>query len=268
MDDSLLSAMPSMKQFTHLLPMIRSYVDAPEKRFLGVIFDLDDTLAPEAAFACSGFRAVSQYVADSNGLRVESVFEIINTLFTEGERMHIFDKALEILNLPRHQTEVQKLVEIYRNHEPEGSYMPYPDSEPVLWLFSSLVFCGLITDGAVRTQTRKLEFLGLQQYFDDVIINEDRRLFKPDRTSYLSMMSRWGTDPSSIIVLGDNSSKDFITPRELGMTAVKIKRGGFYDSRTGPECEQPHYTVRDMQGFLKVVLTLEGFASFTIGKTH
>lgn len=94
MDDSLLSAMPSMKQFTHLFPIIRSYVDAPDRRFLGVIFDLDDTLAPEAAFAFSGFRAVSQYVADSNVLQIESVFEIIKTLFIEGERMHIFDKAL------------------------------------------------------------------------------------------------------------------------------------------------------------------------------
>jgi len=264
MDDTLLSAMPSMKQFVRLFPMIRNYVNAPEKRFKGIIFDLDDTLAPEASFARSGFNAVSQYLGDTTGLRSENIFDILNTLFIEGERRHIFDRALAILNLPAHTTKVEKLVDVYRSHEPDSSYLPYPDSEPVLWLFSSLLFCGLITDGTAVTQQKKLEFLGLSGYFDDVIINEDLRFFKPHRASYRSIIARWGIEPASILVLGDNSSKDFITPREMGMVAVKIKRGGFYDSRIGLVRERPHYTVRNMQGFLKIVLTLEGFDSFTI----
>ncbi|GEM_PF-501483 len=258
MDDSLFSDMPSMRQFHHLFPMIREYVDASEKRFKGVIFDLDDTLAPEASFARSGFKAVSQYIADTTGLKNEYIYDILDSLFTDGERRHIFDRALEILNLPRHTSQVEKLIDIYRGHEPDTSYLPYPDSEPVLWLLSSLLFCGLITDGTVTTQQKKLEFLGLAGYFDDVIINEDRRLFKPDRSSYQSLVARWGIEASSILVLGDNSSKDFIAPREMGMVAVKIKRGGFYDSRIGPVRECPHFTVRNMQGFLKVILNLEG----------
>lgn len=264
--DDMFTAMPSMKQFFHLFPLIRSYANTAEKRFKGIIFDLDDTLAPEASFACSGFKAVSQYLADTTGLNSENIFNVVNSLFIEGERRHIFDRTLEILNLPTHAAKVEKLVDIYRSHEPDRTYLPYPDSEPVLWLFSSLLFCGLITDGSAVTQRKKLDFLGLSEYFDDIIINEDLRFFKPDRASYLSMTARWGIEPSSIIVIGDNSSKDFITPREMGMVAVKIKRGGFYDGRVGQTCERPHYTVSNMQGFLKIVLTLEGLASFTIGK--
>ena len=59
-----------------------------------VIFDLDDTLYPERAFALSGFSAVADAFQDLLGAPVEAAAEM-RRLLDIGHRQRIFNTLLD-----------------------------------------------------------------------------------------------------------------------------------------------------------------------------
>lgn len=193
-----------------------------------VLFDLDDTLYREQDFVEQAFRNVAGIMADHlarKGMRdeaptPESLSGQMVRLMEEEGRGEIFNRLCE-----RYEVDipVRELVRIYRETEPALSL--YPDGEELLvWLENRNMKTGLITDGNVQVQYRKIRALGLDKRLNVVLASYDLGLTKPDPEVYAYCIGKLGIAPEEALYIGDNPLKDFIGARRLGMKTARIVR--------------------------------------------
>lgn len=79
---------------------------------------------------------------------------------------------------------------------------------------------GIITDGRPGGQRKKLKALGLDEMIDDIIVTDELggiQFRKPNDISFRIMQNRWRIPFEQIVYVGDNPSKDFQAPKQLGM---------------------------------------------------
>jgi len=193
-----------------------------------IIVDLDDTLYLERNYVLSGFRAVAQLTP-----RPRLFAETCWALFESGRRNDIFDAALLKLGTPADPQTIDKLVKAYRHHEP--SIKLADDSKRFLAQTNPT---GLISDGPVESQTRKLGSLGLSGRFAKIILTDalGRNCWKPSIFAFQEIEKALG--PGAFIYLGDNPRKDFRPARQLGWRTIRIRRPeGLYTDLE----PQPHY---------------------------
>lgn len=81
----------------------------------------------------------------------------------------LYDIALEKFDLYKKDL-VLKLIEIYRKHS--ARLFPYPDALATLSKLKKRYKLGLITDGNVTVQQRKIEALNIWDFFDVVILSD------------------------------------------------------------------------------------------------
>ena len=190
-----------------------------------IVFDLDDTLYPEADFVRSGFQAVD-LVLQSRGI---SGFHLhANTLFQEGLRGKIFDAALVKLGAPATPELIGELVNIYRSHLPRLTL--FPDARWALDYFGQHSKIALLTDGFAAVQRNKVQGLGLGNTFAAFIYTDElgRDAWKPSPTPFLKIaaMLEMQDTMESLVYVADNPTKDFIAPNQLGWTTVRVRRSG------------------------------------------
>lgn len=179
---------------------------------LGVVFDLDDTLYPEAAYAEGGFRAVGRLLGEP-GLAGE-----LAESMRAGSPAPL-DEALGRRGLLARKGEC---LAAYRSHEPEIA--PYAGARELLGsLRAAGVRVGIVTDGRPEGQRAKLAALGLEGLVDDVVVTDELggpRFRKPCDIAFRVLQRRWGVPFERMAYVGDNSAKDFQAPLQLGMRAL------------------------------------------------
>ncbi|TKB75825.1 MAG: HAD family hydrolase [Nitrospira sp.] len=206
-------------------------------RWKAIVFDLDDVLFPERSFVLSGFRAAAQWGEEHLRLPSEESFAELTELFDQGVCGKVFDRWL--LKHGRHSKEhIVELIAVYRNHEPALS--PYPEVPPLLEELRKQYRIGLMGDGYLDVQRRKLEALGLAPYFDTVLFSDSlgRAAWKPSTIPYQIIVDKLGVSAQETVYVGDNPMKDFVGARELGLYTIRIRRPGGQYSAIEPPTEQ------------------------------
>ncbi len=197
-----------------------------KKEIKGVIFDLDDTLYSEKDYVNSGFHAVSEYLGGGFEKQLFNLFE-------EGK------PAIDVLLQQLGREEEKKIViDIYRNHKPDIELY-----DGVVELIKSIKASGkkvgVITDGRPEGQRKKLEALGLYDLVDDIIITDELggiQFRKPCDIAFRIMANRWRVNPADIVYVGDNATKDFQAPKQLGMRYIWFQNSnGLYRTETDDE---------------------------------
>ena len=174
----------------------------------GVIFDLDDTLYSEKEYIRSGYKAVSNYL---DGRYEEKLWNF----FKAGKPA--IDELLKELGRENEKGEV---LEVYRSHRPD-IHLYSGVAEMIEELNSKGIKVGIITDGRPEGQRNKLEALGLD--VNDVIITDELggvQFRKPCDIAFRIMITRWRLNPADVVYVGDNLSKDFQAPQQLGMRSM------------------------------------------------
>jgi len=206
-----------------------------------VIFDLDDTLYPEMAFVYSGYRAVSERVFEQLGFEIDG--ELIR-LFETGQRGDLFTPVLKTHLGTVEEEYVRELVAVYRQHRP--TITPFPDAPEVLKTLSASYRLAILSDGYLSVQKRKLEALQIDSYFDPVIFSDEwgRDFWKPHSRPYEECLRRLSLEPATVVYVGDNPNKDFVTARRMMMKTIRVRRPGtlHYDVRLTPEYEADYET--------------------------
>jgi putative hydrolase of the HAD superfamily len=187
-----------------------------------LVFDLDDTLYPERMFVLGGFRAVDAWLSAQDA--VNGFYDIAVRLFDEGCRGHVFDLALASLGVAHDAESIARLVSVYREHEPILTL--HDDARWALERFRDTHRLGLLTDGYLATQRRKVRALGIESSFDVIVYSDayGRECWKPSPVPYRAIMQRLGRPGDCCTYISDNATKDFTSPRELGWTTVQIRR--------------------------------------------
>lgn len=181
------------------------------KHIKGIIFDLDDTLYSEKEYVRSGYRKISEFLNESN------IFDMLWKCFEKGQPA--IDCVLEDIG----QLELkEECLSIYREHDPDITlYDGVKDM--IINLKNNGIKVGIITDGRISGQTKKINALGLDKIIEDIIITDKLggiQFRKPNDISFRIMQNRWKLPFEQIMYVGDNLAKDFIAPIQLGMLSV------------------------------------------------
>jgi putative hydrolase of the HAD superfamily len=206
-----------------------------------VIFDMDDTLYPEADFVLSGYHAAAEVAWQDLGCDLEPE---LRRRFMLGQRGDLFTTALKTLDVAPPQDYVKtRLVPAYREHLPR--LHPYVEVRSVLAALKARGHrLALLSDGWADVQRRKFEALALSEFFDAVVFTDDfgRNAWKPSTVGFERVLKVLGFSADQAMYVADNPLKDFIAPNHLGMSSVRVVRPG--TEHMGAVAAEPTHAAR------------------------
>lgn len=211
-----------------------------------IVFDMDDTLYKEKDYVVSGFKAVDDWIKED--YKKIGFYNIAIQLFDSGERKFVFNKTLEKLNITYDEKLISNLIEKYRLHKPDIQLLDEAD-----WVLSNLtnnVKIGLISDGYLITQERKINALKLKERFHSIILTDElgREYWKPSQLPYEKISKELQVPHRQCVYIGDNLSKDFITAKKLNWITVHINReDGIYHNLIVEQDYKAHYTINNLR---------------------
>ena len=218
-----------------------------------IVFDMDDTLYPEMTYAESGLRFVGNELEVEHGIR--GICDHLLQSLHSGVRGTIFNKTLSHFDLP--ESLVPSLVQRYRSHAP--SIQLYPDAPALLARLRSHTHLALITDGPLVCQKAKIEALDLESEFELLVCTDEwgKAYWKPHERSYLYVMQHFRVAPERICYIGDNPTKDFVTPRQLGWKTIRVDRIGHINPVMPPsDLHEADVVVSDLASLWPYLLPL------------
>ena len=188
---------------------------------MNVVLDLDDTLYLERSYVESGFKAIDAFLSQRG---VNGFYDYAWPAFNLESASNVYQDFFASESLP--ETLLLQCIEVYRNHKPTLTLLP--DAR----IFLDTIFRNgehqlfMITDGRDFQQQNKIDALGIEQMFEKVIITGAYGVeyFKPHPRAFVEIA---GQQPEQCIYIGDNPSKDFIAPAQLGwQPSIRMRREG------------------------------------------
>ena len=211
--------------------------------FKAVIFDLDDTL-----FDCTGTlveasrrRAAKALVEAGLPLSVSEACELQRKLAEEkGPRFLVLDEIADRYDLGREA--INAAYRAYNSDEVED-IQPFSDVIPTLRsLRENGILCLLLTAGLYRRQAIKIEKLGLEEEFDEVLINDlERGILLGECVRYL--LDKYHLKPHEVLVVGDRPQEEIRGGKESGTVTAQMLHGKFKDMVPRDDLEVPDYKI-------------------------
>ncbi|HWJ78053.1 MAG TPA: HAD family hydrolase [Niallia sp.] len=211
-----------------------------------VVFDMDDTLYSERDYVRSGMHELEKWVIEN--YNIFGFYKIAMNFFENGEKKYIFNKTLDLLNIPYNERLIQSMVSIYRSHRP--SIQLLNDSKWVLDHLDKKVKIGLISDGYYDAQINKAHSLGIKEKFHSIILTDQfgRDYWKPSHKPYEQTSLNLQVSHHECVYIGDNVSKDFVTAKKLGWKTIHIERQfGIYANITEKKEFMAHYKINNLK---------------------
>ena len=171
-----------------------------------IAFDLDDTLYKEIDFLKSAYIEIASIVDKSHS---ETLYNNMISNYYKGNNVFKFISE----TYPAYT--VERLLKIYREHYPSISLSN--EEWNVLLKLKTEAITGLITDGRSLTQRNKIKALGLENYFDKIIISEEIGYSKPDIRLF-NEFKKYGV--SQYYYVANDTRKDFVTPNRIGWITI------------------------------------------------
>ena len=191
----------------------------------GIIFDLDNTLYDARQYFESAFAEISEYLSGKYNVNKKAIYNKLLELWKEKTSMYprLFDDFLESVKLDESITE---LIRIFDNCQ--INLRTYQDVPYILKELKNRGYkLGILTDGKTFRQNRKIDSLGIRNFFDEIVISDELGYRKPSVVPYKYILERLGVEPYYSIYVGDNPLIDFKGAKKIGMYTVRILRGEF-----------------------------------------
>ncbi|HVN88002.1 MAG TPA: HAD-IA family hydrolase [Candidatus Binatia bacterium] len=192
-------------------------------------FDLDDTLYDHSQYVRGAYRDVAAAVERVTGISADEFFERI---FPDWQRRtsrcdRIFADALRDAAVYSLELE-RELVGIYRAHHPTLTAHPGV-REGLDSLRAAGIRLGLLSDGQLAVQQRKLRTLNLTDCFDACVFTGalGRDFYKPHDAGFVQLANALNVRPEELVYVGDNPFTDFDAPRRLGITTIRVLTGEY-----------------------------------------
>jgi putative hydrolase of the HAD superfamily len=217
---------------------------------MAIIFDLDDTLYPQAAFKISGFRAVAEWLSPKINVPQTKILCTLNKILEEKGPSHgyMFDDLVFQLDIQK--SWIQKIVQVFIEHRPLITC--FPGVHDMLKSMAKTYMTGILTDGRTDVQERKIDALGLNPIVNAILISSSMGLEKPDPRLYTWFQDRFGLPGGQCIYVGDNPEKDFIGANGLGWWTIRVLQGE-HASKPAAEDHAPLDTVNSVLDIPNVI---------------
>lgn len=140
------------------------------------------------------------------------------------------------------------LYEDYVNHFHQSS-VPFPNLIKTLdALKGEKLQLGLITNGWGEFQMRTIRALGIEDYFDCILISEWEGIKKPDPLIFHRALERLGRTADECLILGDHPLQDIQAARSVGIRGV-WKRNSLW-----PEPLEADFQIDDLWEIVQLVV--------------
>ena len=186
-----------------------------------VVFDLDGTLVDRR-------RSFEEFVRDqwerfADCRQTAGQEQYVQTLIEldrdgYGPRKSLFADVITRFKFPSDMAET--LLDDYRAGFPNACVLFSDTVQTLSLLRTSGLKLGLITNGSIRMQSRKLQCLALPPLFDTILISEAEGISKPDRQIFHRALERLDTNPAQAVFVGDHPEVDVAGARAAGMHAI------------------------------------------------
>lgn len=213
-----------------------------------VCFDLDGTLFDDRQYIEAGLRSAAAELERIAGVALER--EILEAYFDRGITEGTFDAVLDEHDLS--QEFVPRLVDAYHDHEAELT--PYPGVVDTLDTLGESYQLGLITGG--RNGREKLDRLGLAEYFEAVVVTDDRPYSKYDPDPFEAVCEALDVATDDTAYVGDRPALDFPQANRLGMYTVRVETGR-YATVDATEDDRPDATIETLEALPELLAGLD-----------
>lgn len=222
------------------------------KNVKAIVFDLDDTIYLQADYKKSGFNAVAKMLSTERSLDFEVILNTLNRIMDEHgpSNPYMFNKLCEKFNLP--DKYIKQSIDVFIHHDLQISCFPHVKS--VLTKLRVKYKLGLLTDGRVLSQQKKVEALGIANQFDQILYSDSLGLEKPAFQLYEYFEKCFSLPPYSLCYIGDNPRKDFITANARGWKTIRVLTGEFAKMQCGKN-SLPTLAFQNVHETLKIFLT-------------
>lgn len=216
---------------------------------MNIVFDLDDTLYDVSKIFNSTLKFIFPNVSEEHYDAMYVTFRKYSNLYfdysLQGEKELKEMQVMRIMNTLRDHNvgcNRNQAIEFHKHYE----YNQYNItlSEEVKDILKELqrkgYKLGLITNGDSMRQRKKIESLGLEEYFEDkIIISGDYNFNKPDDEIFkhyekISLGSKF-------IYVGDSYEHDVVGALKSGWGVIWINRRGLNKEHSVIECNHIEY---------------------------
>ncbi len=222
-----------------------------------VFFDIDDTLFDSTTLAAMARINAIKAMMES-GLPVKNITKGYNMLMKIVEKYgpnydRHFDRLLEILENARDPRIIAAGVIAY--HDTKQAYLkPEPEVVPTLIALRDEGYkLGIVSNGRSVKQWEKIIRLGLQHFFNVVVISEEAGSEKPDPRIFQRALNELQIEPEESVYVGDHLKIDIAGANRAGMISVKIRRGKHKYEKASESNMEPRYVIRKLSDLLRIV---------------
>ena len=193
--------------------------------------DLDDTLYPQRSYLTGAVVAVASRAA-AWGLDNDLFARTFQRVLDEGsDSGRTINETLQRIGHPTPNDDelVAALVQAFWGFCP-AHLTPYPGVVESLERLMQRVPVACLTDGDGPVQRAKLAALGVNRYFDQVVITDEvggRTRRKPDPLGIERIASFWDLPPDELVVIGDRPDKDVALALAVGAGIVRVRQGEY-----------------------------------------
>ena len=173
-----------------------------------VIFDIDETLINRK----EAFLKMCDYLVDTyakeypyEGTKEELIDYMVEIdAIGYGGIENMIPKLSKIWKLPHSVEEFIK----ERNEIFGKLSVPFPEMFEVLDALKGRYKLGVITNGYSLVQRDKINTVGIEHYFDDIIVSGEEKFQKPDPRIFYLSCERLGVKPEEAVFVGDYYPND------------------------------------------------------------
>ena len=189
----------------------------------GIIFDLDDTLYPQESYKTSGFHIVSNWVASRFNLEPSSILSILEDIMEQYGPSYpfMFDRLADRMEI--NQELVSEMVRVFIEHEPQ--IQCYDGVISMLSRLRNHYRLGILTDGRLGGQQKKISALGLDNNVDEILCSDMLGLEKPAMELYEWFEYKFQLNGENLMYVGDNPTKDFFGANLRKWSTVCVMTG-------------------------------------------
>lgn len=196
---------------------------------IAVIFDLDGTLLDRDA---SLRKFVDdQYERFKGSIGHVQKQEFVSTFIELDARGHVwkdkvYQQLIDTYDLKLFWEDMlQDYIEGFKNH-----CVPFENLTSMLdELKSNNIRLGMITNGKGQFQLDSIKALGIEQYFDTILISELEGLRKPDRAIFEKALAQLNARAENSLFVGDHPDHDIKAAKNCGM-ATAWKRDEYWST--------------------------------------
>jgi putative hydrolase of the HAD superfamily len=221
-------------------------------RVEAIIFDMDNTLYDESQYVRSGFRAVSEYMAEKFKMDKDQMYSLFLSILSKKGRGEVFNTALEEFNMKKEET-IQKMISVYRNHSPIITV--FKDTNNTLSKLKQKHRLGLITDGVKKVQEIKVEALKIASFFDVITYAIDYG--GKNNAVFLATLEKLKTNPANSVYIDDNPTQTFAIAKNLGIHTIRIRKGENKTIINADEQSKPDFEISNLEEILGIIKYIE-----------